>query len=256
MILRIFIYSSLLIAAGNPEPRTWRSKDGTKSFEGEFLKREGTIVTITQDGKELTFDMVKLHADDQKWINLYHPIDASKKVGAESTGIIDDLNFGDSHEAVLKKLRKSKNLELIGEQSPQNTVFGYTELNGEYRTKETVGELHAYLHFRWSENDEKLTEISLQSEALPSASYETSLKGCWSGFIELLTALHGPPLQEAHFPSLKQVPAHAIIGSHIWKLEHGGTAMLGTSKVGEQYMVVVHFSQKSVAEIQKSQSKQ
>lgn len=256
MLPRLFTAFALILTCANAAPRTWRSADGSKSFDGEFVKREGTAVTVVQaTGKEITFDMTKLHPEDQKWVNLYHPVDASKKSGPESTGVFDDLNFGDTRQQVEEKLKKSEIVEATTG-GLKSSLFGGTAMDGEYRTKQKIGDLHASLHFTWAEEDGRLSEISLQTEPLSSLSYDDTLKGCWSDLIELLTALHGEPIQKAPFPGKNQVPPETIIGSHIWKLDKGGTAMLGTARAGEKYIVVVRFSKKTVAEIQKFQVKE
>ena len=120
------------------------------------------------------------------------------------------------------------------------------------RTLLKIGDLQASLHFTWSD-DGKLTEISLQTDPLSAISYEDSLKLCWDDLILLLSDLHGAPVQSAPYPPRADVPQDSIIGSHIWKLEKGGTAMLGTAKISDKYIVVVRFSEKTVEEIQKSQ---
>jgi len=254
MFARLITLFALALTCASAAPRNWRSADGTKSFDGEFLKREGSAITIAQaNGKEITFDITKLHADDQKWINLYHPTDASKKSGPASTGVFDELKFGDTRQQVEEKLKKSEIVEAATGTTPKSTIFGGTAMDAEYRTKEKIGELYASLYFTWDENDGKLSEISLQTEPLSGISYDDSLKDCWGDFIELLTTLYGDPVQKAPFPARNQVPAETIIGSHIWKLDKGGTAMLGTARSGEKYIVVVRFSKKSVEEIQKFQ---
>jgi hypothetical protein len=249
----ITLFAATLICA-NASPRTWRNQDGTKSFEGEFIKREGTAITISPTGgKELTFNISMLHADDQKWINLYHPMDASKKSGKESTGVFDDLNFGDTRQQVEDKLKKSEIVEPTPSGSPQSAVFGSTTLDGEFRTKQKIGDVHASLHFTWGENDDLLSEISLQTEPQAAVLYDDSLQESWSGFIELLTMLYGEPVQKNPFPNRNQVPAESIIGSHIWKLDKGGSAMLGTARAGEKYFVVVRFSKKNIGQTQGGQ---
>ena len=253
MSLRIFILTALAtVISASAATRTWRSVDGTKSFEAEFVSREGKTITVRQTtGKEISFDLSKLHADDQKWINLYHPTDTSKKSNLEeTTGVFDQLEFGDTRAKVSEKLKQSQLVE--GKAIEESELFGHGALNGVYKTRQKIGDLHASLHFTWSD-DGKLTEISLQTDPLSAISYEDSLKLCWDDLILLLSDLHGAPVQSAPYPSRADVPQDAIIGSHIWKLEKGGTAMLGTAKISDKYIVVVRFSEKTVEEIQKSQ---
>lgn len=256
MLPRLITLFALALTCAHAAPRTWRSADGSKTFDGEFIKREGTAVTISQSGgKEITFDIARLHADDQKWINLYHPTDDSKKSGPVTNGVFDDLNFGDTRKQVEEKLKKSPIVESSTGKASKTSFFGISISDTEYRTKEKIGELNAFLNFTWDENDEKLTEVFLQTEPVSAISYDDTLKICWSEFIELLTSLHGEPVQQSAFPSRSQVPQDAIIGSHIWKLHKGGTAMLGTACSGDKYIVVVRFSKKTVEEVQRSQTK-
>lgn len=254
MLTRLIFVTGISLSLCHAAPRTWRSADGSKSFEGDFIKREGTAVTVKPvAGAEITFDISRLHEDDQKWINLYHPVDASKKPALpESTGVFDDLNFGDSRQQVEEKLKNSHVVEPAGSEV-KSSVFGGTSMDGEYRTKNKIGDLHASLYFSWGEADGLLNEISLRTEPLSAISYNDDLKMAWDDMIKILTVLHGEPVQKAPFPDRNQVPPDAIIASHIWKLEKGGTAMLGTSRAQDQYVVVVRFSKKSVQEIQKFQ---
>ncbi len=243
----------LLLLAGalcaQAEPRTWKSADGSRTFQGEFVNREGVNVTVRPvGGKEITFDITKLHPDDQQWINLYHPMDGSKKAELEeSRGVFDELEFGDSRQQVYEKLKVSKLVEPVGKE----TIFGNTAMDGGFRTKQAIGELHAALFFTWGD-DGNLAEVSLQTDPLGGISYDDSLKLCWQELIDILSSFHGQPVQEATYPPKEQIGESQILCSHVWKLEKGGTAMLGTSKSSEgKYMVVVRFSKKTVEEVQR-----
>lgn len=258
MSLRFLILALLSCTLVHAAPRTWRSADGSKSFEGDFVGREGTKVTVKQTvgGKEITFDMAFLHEDDRKWVNLYHPTDTSKKSNLPvSTGVFDDLNFGDTPQQVEDKCKKSQVVEPSNGSTQKSTLFGGTAMGGDYRTRQKIGDLYAFLYFTWDEKDGSLSEISLQTESLSSISYDDTLKDCWSQLIELLTGLHGNAVQSAPLPRPNQILPETIIGSHIWKLEKGGTAMLGISRSEQQYLVVVRFSKRTVDELQKFQIK-
>jgi hypothetical protein len=256
MTLRLVILASLAtLVSATAAPRTWRNADASKSFDGEFLAREGKKITVRQiTGKEITFDMNFLHEDDQKWINLYHPTDTSVKTSAPvSSGVFDELNFGDTPQQVEDKLKKSQIVETSTGVTQKSTLFGGIATGGDYRTRQKIGDLYTYLYFTWDEKDGSLAEISLQTESLSSISYNDTIKDTWSQLIELLTALHGNPAKSAPFPSSNQIPADTIIGSHVWKLEKGGTAMLGISQSEQKYLVVVRFSKKTIEELQKFQ---
>jgi hypothetical protein len=245
--IALFLLAGSLSASA--EPRTWKSADGSKTFQGEFINREGVKITVQPvGGKEVTFDIGKLHPDDQKWVNLYHPMDGSKKSELqESNGVFDELEFGDTRQQVYEKLKVSKLVEPVGKE----TIFGNTAMDGGFRTKQAIGELHASLFFTWGD-DGNLVEISLQTDPLGGISYDDSLKMCWENLIEILSTFHGEPVQSAPYPPRNQIQESQILCSHVWRLEKGGTAMLGTSQAtGGKYMVVVRFSKKTVEEVQR-----
>ncbi|RYD40500.1 MAG: hypothetical protein EOP83_35180, partial [Verrucomicrobiaceae bacterium] len=116
MSLRIVAFSLLAtVLSATAAPRTWKSADGSKSFLGEFVSREGPQISIkTADGKTATLAIAKLHPDDQQWLNAHHPAETV------STGVFDDLEFGDTREKAYAKLRKS---QLVEPQAESN-VFG------------------------------------------------------------------------------------------------------------------------------------
>lgn len=59
----------LFISSVNAEMRTWTRKNG-KTFEAEFVKREGPVVTLKKpDGAEMTVRMPNLSDDDRKYVN-------------------------------------------------------------------------------------------------------------------------------------------------------------------------------------------
>jgi hypothetical protein len=51
--------------------RTWTSKDGTKTFQGElrsYDKESGKVTVILRNGRKTTFDKSKLSKDDVSWL--------------------------------------------------------------------------------------------------------------------------------------------------------------------------------------------
>ena len=64
-LLLLFVLAALPVGA---QPKTWRSADGTNSFEAKFVSTDGNHVTLLRgDGRLLTFSVAKLHPDDQRW---------------------------------------------------------------------------------------------------------------------------------------------------------------------------------------------
>ncbi len=239
---------SILIAVSFPlfagESRLWRDAEGTRSFEAEFVSRkDGNITLLREDGKELTFDISKLHEENRQWINLNYP------VGKDGTGekmpapdaVFGTLAFGDSRETVTEKLASSK----IVENTVAGTFFGRTGLNGIYHTRHKIGGLYCYLFFDWTESGE-LKEITLQTEGKEAGEYGTVLEPCWKELIELIGPIHGKPIQHMHVPDQDELQDGQMLASHLWRMEQGGTVLLGTCRLGKHYQVVVRFTRENI----------
>jgi hypothetical protein len=231
----------LLLAAPllHAEPRVWKNTDGSQSFNGEYVSHDGRRVTIRRaDGRVFTLELAKLHPDDRTWL-------AAKPVAAKRDAeplpdphaVFDTLCFGDSRADVMKKLKESK----VVETGLDPTFLGRVGLNGTYRTREKIGGLHCELYFDWSQAG-NLSEVSLQTQGVARGEYAGQLKDTWSQLAELLTLLHGKALQEADFPKSDDLENDLFLGSHLWRLESGGSALLGTSMQGGKYLVVVRFT--------------
>jgi hypothetical protein len=232
-----FVFLSLICVAG---ARTWKSADGVRTMQGEFIERDATSITIRLDtGKETRFEITKLHADDQKWLNLKHP--ASGETLPDQAAVFDTLNFGDSNAVVLAKLKASKFVEMTIAES----MLSRTGLNGIFRVRQTIGGLQASLYFEWSTADQ-LKEITIRTSTFPVESYDSKITPCWKEFTELLTTLHGKPLQAAAKIAPSSVPQGALISSHLWRLESGGSALLGIGNEDESYQVIVRFTDEKI----------
>jgi hypothetical protein len=216
------------------EPRKWSNTDGTSSFMGEYVSHTGTHVTIRRDdSKEFTIEKSKLHPDDLAWI------DGLEKAAEapDSTGAFDTLRFGDDRKTVQRKLLASKFVEC----SVDSTFLGRTGLNGCFRTREKIGGAPCDLWFQWDANG-GLTQIMLQTQPTPAATYDTTVKESWKALSTLMTELHGKPLQAAAYPDSGELTDGAFLGSHLWRLETGGSAMLGTACQDGKYLASVHFT--------------
>jgi hypothetical protein len=247
--MRPFLLLTLLIACSiSPlaaESRTWKSADSASSFSGEYVSRDEKRVTIRRDdGKLFTVELVKLHADDRTWV-AGQPAAAASPSKAEPLpdphAVFDTLCFGDGIETVKKKLKASKAVET----TLDDTYLGRTGINGIYKTRQKIGGLHCELFFDWSAN-ETLTEVVLQTQGQTADIYPTQLKDTWTQLAELLGALHGKPTQAGAYPAVKQVKDDMFLPSHLWKLQGGGSALLGVSMVGGRYLVVVRFTKEKV----------
>ena len=225
-------------------PRPWKSTDGARSIQGEFVARDERQVTIRRgDGIVFTLDIKKVHPDDLQWLEDNHPLPkaAAPEPVADNTSVFDTLHFGDTREQVLAKLKSSKIVELRVAES----LLGRFGLNGTFQTRKDIGGLRCQLFFDWSKRD-MLREVSLQTEVLTADGYPTSLKTCWEEFAKLLTTLYGPPAQAGRFPAVTELTDGAFLGTHVWRLEGGGSAILGTARDTKGYTTVVRFIQQGL----------
>jgi hypothetical protein len=238
----------LLIASAlhlHAAPRAWKSADGLRSTEGELVSRNSTSITIlrTKDWKQLTIQLEQLDPNDRTWINANHPLALANS--PVQSAVFDTLAFGDSRETALAKLKASKFVEMAADE----TFVGRSGLNGIFRTRQKIGNLTTTLYFDWTESG-KLKEISLQTDLLPAAVYQSALEPSWKEFAELLETLHGKPLQNGSFPPLATLADGSFSPSHLWKIESGGSALLGTARDGAKYQVVVRFTEKKIQPVE------
>lgn len=237
-LIPLLIAAAVAVPPASAEERLWQSPDGASSFTGTFRSEQDGQVTIERDdGQVFTLSRERLHADDHAWLDeraaaaLLPPADA----------VFDTLAFGDDRQTVQRKLLASK----VFQTRVDEDHLGRFGLNGVFQTREPVGGLHCELFFDWSDQGE-LREITLQSLARPAEDYPLVLKTAWSQFSDLLAKLHGPPVRKTSYPLASSLGNDQFLGSHVWRLEHGGGAMLGTAMQEDQYLVVVRFTREPV----------
>jgi hypothetical protein len=194
---------------------------------------------------------------DQTWVNTMHPLGepnapakkpaaapASSEAAAPSKAVFDQLMFGDTRAQVLAKLKASKIVEL----TVTEAFLGRTGLNGVFRTRKKIGGLDASLYFDWT-GDDKLKEVTLQTETVPLADYQAKIAPSWKEFVSLLTTLYGQPAQKGTLPNPSSLGDGSFTPSHLWLLESGGSALLGTARDGNKFQLVVRFTQRNVATV-------
>lgn len=156
--------------------------------------------------------------------------------------MFDTLNFGDNRSTVAQKLAASKMLE----STVDSTFQGRTGLNGVYRTRNKIGGLHCFLFFDWTPSN-TLKEITLRTEHKPDSLYYTELKACWEELKHLISPIHGRPIHTSGLPLQHRLEEGQILGSHLWRIDNGGTVLLGTGREGDQFQVVVRFTTDNLA---------
>ncbi|MDA0766116.1 MAG: hypothetical protein O3A92_04760, partial [Verrucomicrobia bacterium] len=220
--------------------RTWRNVDGSQSFDAEFLSTDGVRVTLKRsaDNRILTFTSEKLHPDDQAWLKANsQPTPDAPEEEAPAGAAFDTLEFGDDRKTVEAKLKNSSLLSTVVDES----LFGRTGLNGVYKTKATIGGLHCFLYFDWTKGG-SLREVTLQTQSIEMAQYNSRLQSNWSELIQLLGKLHGNAIQEAPYPAHNELQDGLLLGSHLWYTEDGHSVILCTGQERDKYLVAVRIT--------------
>ena len=247
MIRHFLIILACLLLPLAAAPRVWKDPDSTKTVNGEFVSRDAKNVTIRRtDGRVFAMDLKKLHPDDLAWLAANHPLPGSKPAGpaADKTAVFDTLRFGDTRQQVLAKLKASTLVEL----GIDETFLGRLGLNGTFQTRKDIGGLRCLLFFDWAETG-GMSELSLQTSPLPATAYPTRIKACWEQLIKLVTTLYGPPLQNAAYPPQEELTDGAFLATHLWRLEAGGSILLGTARDDGSFTTVVRFTQQELAPV-------
>ncbi len=247
MVTRISLLLYLAVASAHAEIRPWKSTDG-RILNADFVSRDATKVTVrSAAGKQVIIPLAKLHPDEIAWLNQNHSLakpPSSDAPAPDPKAVFDTLLFGDDRETVTKKLKASKIVEMVGDE----TFFGRSGLNGAFATRQPVGKEKASLYFDF-DGQGKLVEITLQTDLLPDSEYDSELKPTWEAFVELLSALYGKPVQKGPMPSKNSLQDGMFFPSHLWTLPSDNSALLGTARSGNKYQLVVRFTRKSITPV-------
>jgi len=240
-----FLFLLLISLSALPaNAREWKNVTGSSSFDADYISNDGKLVTLRRNGRILTFSIEKLHASNQEWLKTNHPPTEVTKPGefkVPEGAAFDTLEFGDTRDIVIKKLDASPNVD----GSVAEVMLARVGLNGVYRTKKTIGGLHCHLYFDWTPNN-RLTEVTLRTKPLPQENYSGKLKSNWGELIELLTMLHGEPVQGANYPDSDELQDGLILNSHLWYSEKGHSILLGTGQESTNFSVVVRITSQHI----------
>ncbi len=239
--MRFLLLAALLAAPLTAAPRPWKNAGGDRSVNGLFVKRDSSSITIlrSSDRKEVAIPLDKLHPDDRTWVNANHPLPGTE--APPPSAVFDQLSFGDTRAQVLEKLKASKFVEMTAGEA----FIGRTGLNGVFKPRKQIGGLDTSLYFDWTEQG-TLSQIFLQTELLPKSNLESALKPCWQELIPLLTNLYGKPAQANDNLDIESLADHAMSGTHLWKLDGQGSAVLGASREGDSCRIVVRFTRENI----------
>ena len=96
MKISTLFFIALLGFVTAEEERKWSNSEGTKHFNAEFIERTDNQVTLLRkDGKKLTFEISKLHKDDQTWLDLTHPLKGKEQESVPDKKFVFDTSYLD-----------------------------------------------------------------------------------------------------------------------------------------------------------------
>jgi len=236
LTLSFLLFSSLLHA------KNWRNKDGSRSFRGEFVSFNKINVKIKKiDDTIVEIPISRLHPEDQKWVRNYSAKAKANAALNASNSVFAGLNFGDSKDVVMSKLKKSD----IVESSVSDIHLGRTGLNGIFRTKAKIGPYKCSVFFDWTSQD-KLKEITLRTDDLQASDYDTNIKRCWEQMVHLTGEIIGSPVHKTTYPMQNNMQDGMSMNTHLYRIQSGGSALVGIGFQDGKYMVTTRFTRDTV----------
>lgn len=161
--------------------------------------------------------------------------------GSSFAGVYADLEFGDSRETVLSKLKSSEMVE----QTIATELIARTGLNGIFKCKAQLAGLTYHLYFEWND-DGRLDEITLRSNHIQKENYSVSLYQAWKEAGKLFTQVYKTPAQNADFPNKNSLGDSGMIMSHIWHKGENESILMGTGMDQTNCFLAIRFVNRHV----------
>lgn len=114
------------LGSGLLSGRTWTSTDGSKTFEGEFQSwdEDTSKVTVTKNGRPMTFSIDIISEDDQAWVK-QQPSQQDLEAQAEAAAEFGESDLGKSL-AKAKIMEENKFVDFTFEDPPKYFLLYYT----------------------------------------------------------------------------------------------------------------------------------
>lgn len=220
--------------AASAELRLWRSADGSRTMEAEFVSLAGDVVTMKdKSGKEMVFTLDKLAEADQKRLKAEAASHAAKPKPAPRLAVFDGFQLGTGIDETAAAARRAPGIK----GGLPDQLLGRTGINGVYSLP--AGGVDWSLYFGFSAA-ESLTDVSLHGPDVP-AENPSGLKAHAEAIRPLLNALAGPPLHAAPPPAVDSIAEGAIAFTESWGAE-GRYYHLGVGKLDGKLHCVVRFN--------------
>ncbi len=202
--------------------RSWHSADGERTIKAEFVKLDGTQITLRRpDGKTFTFGTDKLSPSDRAFAEAESrkPKTILKSIFGRKGQAFDTLAFGTRKDGTPKKLAMSKHVENTG---GAVSFFGHTITADEFVAK-IDGDRYKLLTIH---DGGVLSEVRFAGRPYEDDELPT-IKSAWSDLHMRLSFSFGEHTKEFRFPDLANLGDNASGVTHRWTLSGGRTLSLG-----------------------------
>ncbi len=208
------------------EVRLWKSAEGDRTLEGEFVSLEGDRITLKlKDGKTSTFAFDKLSEEDRAFARDESARAKSdlRVILGESRQAFDTVRFGMTREAYDKALAASKHTLNVG--GSEVEFFGQTVQIGDFVA--LIADRH--YKFRPLFEDDALTELRLESTPVDFSS-PGAIRSRVGEIKALAVLAFGDPETSYDFPDPKKLEPNAFGITDIWSLPGGRKLYLAISR--------------------------
>jgi hypothetical protein len=221
---------TLFLSLGHPlaaqTSRIWKSADGERTLEGEFLTlEEGQITLKLKDGKTTTFSIAKLSEEDRKFAQAENgkpKTELRDLLGAPSQAF-DNIRFGMTRDAYETALSKSDHTQSVG--GTEIEFFGQTVVLGDFLARIDGRSYQFRPHFE----NEILTDLRLEGTPVESAP-ESAIRARLGEMRTLVGVAFGDPAERFEFPDLPNLPENAFGITESWNLPGGRKLYLAVSR--------------------------
>ncbi len=221
----LVVANAVPLVAGTP--RVWKSADGTRTLEGEFIGLDGDQITLKlKDGKTSTFSLEKLSEDDRKFAVAEHrkpKTELRELLGAPGQAF-DNIRFGISRDLYDAALAKSAHTQSVG--GAEIEFFGQTVVLGDFLA---LIDGRSY-QFRPLFEEGILTDLRLEGTPV-DASPDSTIRSRVGEIKSLVALAFGDPAESFEFPDVENLSQGAFGISDTWNLPGGRKLYLAVSRV-------------------------
>ncbi|WP_018969452.1 hypothetical protein [Rubritalea marina] len=162
-------------------------------------------------------------------------------VTLSSAAAYQNLEFGDTKEVVIEKL---KNNEQLSSNVPVENIGKDTDLSGIFQVNTPLKGNNFSLYFSWND-DNTLKNVTLRSDAVSDIRYKTTVSWTFRAALQLINEVYGDPLMANPMPEAAQVEPGKALHSHLWPKD-SGTVLMGVANEEGKYQISITFTEKEI----------